>query len=103
MPKTVPSAKPRRTQEQRSSEMRLRLLDATIDCLVEYGYAGTTTLSAGTLAVANDNAVGAGTLSLGAATIQASGGSHSLGNTVTLAGNTIWTALEARLPLRFCP
>jgi AcrR family transcriptional regulator len=33
----------RRTQEQRSSEMRTRLLDATIACLVEYGYAGTTT------------------------------------------------------------
>ena len=33
----------RRTQEQRSSEMRVRLLDATIDCLVEFGYAGTTT------------------------------------------------------------
>lgn len=33
----------RRTQEQRSSEMRTRLLDATIDCLVDYGYAGTTT------------------------------------------------------------
>ncbi|NNH72001.1 TetR/AcrR family transcriptional regulator [Nocardia uniformis] len=37
------SKPPRRTQEQRSSEMRIRLLDATIDCLVEYGYAGTTT------------------------------------------------------------
>ncbi|MBL1075046.1 TetR/AcrR family transcriptional regulator [Nocardia sp. 2] len=37
-------AKPqRRTQEQRSTEMRVRLLDATIDCLVEYGYTGTTT------------------------------------------------------------
>ncbi|RJO72204.1 TetR/AcrR family transcriptional regulator [Nocardia panacis] len=35
--------KQRRTQEQRSSEMRVRLLDATIDCLVEYGYTGTTT------------------------------------------------------------
>lgn len=33
----------RRTQEQRSAEMRERLLDATIDCLVEFGYAGTTT------------------------------------------------------------
>lgn len=33
----------RRTQEQRSAQMRTRLLDATIDCLVEYGYAGTTT------------------------------------------------------------
>ncbi|WP_062982899.1 TetR/AcrR family transcriptional regulator [Nocardia anaemiae] len=37
------SKQQRRTQEQRSSEMRTRLLDATIDCLVEYGYAGTTT------------------------------------------------------------
>jgi AcrR family transcriptional regulator len=35
--------RPRRTQEQRSSETRTRLLDATIDCLVQYGYAGTTT------------------------------------------------------------
>ncbi|MEZ0049436.1 AcrR family transcriptional regulator [Mycobacterium sp. MAA66] len=35
--------KSRRTQAQRSAEMRVRLLDATIDCLVEYGYAGTTT------------------------------------------------------------
>lgn len=33
---------PRRSQEQRSAETRLRLLDATIDCLVEFGYAGTT-------------------------------------------------------------
>jgi AcrR family transcriptional regulator len=32
----------RRTQEERSAAMRERLLDATIDCLVEYGYAGTT-------------------------------------------------------------
>ncbi len=33
----------RRTQEQRSADMRNRLLDATIDCLVEYGFSGTTT------------------------------------------------------------
>lgn len=33
----------RRTQEQRSAETRARLLDATIDCLVRYGYNGTTT------------------------------------------------------------
>jgi AcrR family transcriptional regulator len=33
----------RRTQAERSSAMRERLLDATIDCLVTYGYAGTTT------------------------------------------------------------
>jgi AcrR family transcriptional regulator len=33
----------RRTQEQRSAQTRARLLDATIDCLVQYGYNGTTT------------------------------------------------------------
>ncbi|MCC3315725.1 TetR/AcrR family transcriptional regulator [Nocardia africana] len=43
MARSVVGKPPRRTQEQRSSEMRVRLLDATIDCLVEYGYAGTTT------------------------------------------------------------
>jgi len=32
----------RRTQDERSSAMRERLLDATIECLVEYGYTGTT-------------------------------------------------------------
>jgi AcrR family transcriptional regulator len=32
-----------RTQEERSAAMRERLLDATIECLVEYGYSGTTT------------------------------------------------------------
>lgn len=32
-----------RTQQERSAAMRRRLLDATIDCLVRYGYAGTTT------------------------------------------------------------
>lgn len=43
MTSTAAAKPPRRTQEQRSSQMRARLLDATIDCLVEYGYAGTTT------------------------------------------------------------
>lgn len=33
----------RRTQEERSAATRARLLDATIDCLVELGYARTTT------------------------------------------------------------
>lgn len=33
----------RRTQAERSAAMRARLLDATIDCLVSYGYAGITT------------------------------------------------------------
>src|SRR5215212_5829157 len=32
-----------RTQEERSSATRAALLDATIDCLIDYGYAGTTT------------------------------------------------------------
>jgi AcrR family transcriptional regulator len=40
---TSTAKKARRTQEQRSAEMRVRLLDATIECLVEFGYAGTTT------------------------------------------------------------
>ncbi|MFI5777278.1 TetR/AcrR family transcriptional regulator [Nocardia sp. NPDC051570] len=43
MTRSVVPKPQRRTQEQRSSEMRVRLLDATVDCLVEYGYAGTTT------------------------------------------------------------
>jgi AcrR family transcriptional regulator len=33
----------RRTQEERSAETRSRLLDATIECLIDRGYAGTTT------------------------------------------------------------
>ncbi|WP_082763582.1 TetR/AcrR family transcriptional regulator [Mycolicibacterium mucogenicum] len=33
----------RRTQAERSAAMRMRLLDATVECLVTYGYAGTTT------------------------------------------------------------
>ncbi len=34
----------RRTQEERTTTMRARLLDATIGCLLELGYAGTTTV-----------------------------------------------------------
>lgn len=33
----------KKTQEERSAETRLRLLDACVDCLVELGYSGTTT------------------------------------------------------------
>ena len=33
----------RRTQAERSAAMRIRLLDATVECLVTYGYSGTTT------------------------------------------------------------
>jgi AcrR family transcriptional regulator len=40
---TTQAPKRRRSQAQRTAEMRTRLLDATIDCLVKYGYAGTTT------------------------------------------------------------
>ena len=37
------SARPRRTQEERSAETRARLLDATVESLIEVGYARTTT------------------------------------------------------------
>jgi AcrR family transcriptional regulator len=33
----------RRTQAERTAAMRARLLDATVECLVSYGYSGTTT------------------------------------------------------------
>jgi AcrR family transcriptional regulator len=39
----VDGRRARRTQAERSAAMRARLLDATIECLVSYGYAGTTT------------------------------------------------------------
>ena len=37
------SARPRRTQEERRAETRAKLLDATIESLLEVGYPGTTT------------------------------------------------------------
>jgi AcrR family transcriptional regulator len=37
------AAPPRRTQAERRATTRAALLDATIDCLVEYGYVNTTT------------------------------------------------------------
>ncbi|MGW7535888.1 TetR/AcrR family transcriptional regulator [Amycolatopsis sp. NPDC054798] len=40
----------RRTQEERTAATRQRLLESTIDCLVEYGYAGTTTTRVAELA-----------------------------------------------------
>lgn len=45
MPQTMynpPSNKPSRTQAQRSDDMRKRLRDATLRCLIERGYAKTT-------------------------------------------------------------
>lgn len=43
MPDPTPAPKPRRTQGERSAATRNRLLDATIACLFELGYAKTTT------------------------------------------------------------
>ena len=42
-PASLAPPRPRRTQEERSAETRARLLDATIESLVEVGYASTTT------------------------------------------------------------
>lgn len=39
----VPPGKPRRTQEERRAAARSRLLDATVECLVELGWTGTST------------------------------------------------------------
>lgn len=41
-PVSAPTKK-RRTQQERSDEMRRKLLDATVECLLEKGYSGTTT------------------------------------------------------------
>jgi AcrR family transcriptional regulator len=43
MPPKAEPVRPRRTQAQRSAEMRERLLDATVSVLIDYGFAGTTT------------------------------------------------------------
>ena len=41
----APRERPRRSQAERSAETRGRLLEATVECLIEYGYAGTTTIA----------------------------------------------------------
>ncbi|MEW6472342.1 MAG: TetR/AcrR family transcriptional regulator [Actinomycetota bacterium] len=41
--RTLEPPRQRRTQEERSAETRKRLLDAAIECLIELGYAATTT------------------------------------------------------------
>src|SRR5437762_1035398 len=38
-----PASRPRRTQEERSATTRALLLDATLECLIDAGYAATTT------------------------------------------------------------
>jgi len=40
---TTSTSQPRRSQGERSASTRARLLDATVECLTKYGYAGTTT------------------------------------------------------------
>ncbi|MDK3157140.1 autotransporter-associated beta strand repeat-containing protein [Kamptonema cortianum] len=55
-------------------------------------FTGTLTLSAGTLGLGSDQAAGAGILSLGAATVRAEGADRTIGNAVTLAGNTTFGA-----------
>ncbi|MEN8183134.1 MAG: TetR/AcrR family transcriptional regulator [Myxococcota bacterium] len=39
------SPRPRRSQAERSAATQARLLDATIRCLIEHGYSGTTTIA----------------------------------------------------------
>lgn len=43
MPNAAAAILPRRTQAERRATTRVQLLDATIDCLFDLGYAGTTT------------------------------------------------------------
>jgi AcrR family transcriptional regulator len=47
---TASPAPARRTQEERSATTRRLLLDATVECLVKHGYAGTTTIRVAELA-----------------------------------------------------
>src|SRR5438046_1922785 len=43
MPRVRPDGRVRRTQEERSAATRGKLMDATIECLVDLGYSATTT------------------------------------------------------------
>jgi AcrR family transcriptional regulator len=44
MEATASAERPRRTQQQRRDDMRRTLLEATVSCLTDLGYGGTTTL-----------------------------------------------------------
>src|SRR6185436_9904932 len=44
MPQTSPSDRPRRTQQERRDGTRRLLIEATVACLCDRGYGGTTTL-----------------------------------------------------------
>ena len=52
------------------------------------------TLSAGTLVLGHDNAAGSGTLTLTAGTIQATGGTRTIANNLSLGGNLIYSGSE---------
>ncbi|MCP5058094.1 MAG: TetR/AcrR family transcriptional regulator [bacterium] len=45
MPSQTPLPRARRSQAERSAATKTRLLDASIGCLIDHGYAGTTTLA----------------------------------------------------------
>jgi AcrR family transcriptional regulator len=45
MPSASSRTRPRRTQAERSAQTRSKLIEATIECLIEHGYGGTTTLA----------------------------------------------------------
>lgn len=51
-------------------------------------YDGTTTLTAGTIAVGNNSALGTGTLSLNGGTLQGDGTARTLANNITLSANS---------------
>jgi len=42
---TATAVRPRRTQAERTAETRSKLIEATVECLIERGYSGTTTLA----------------------------------------------------------
>ena len=44
MTEAAPS-RPRRTQAERTAETRSKLIEATVECLIDHGYSGTTTLA----------------------------------------------------------
>lgn len=50
-------------------------------------YSGGTSLQLGTIAMGHNNALGSGALSITGGTLEASGGSRTIGNTTSLAGN----------------
>lgn len=58
-------------------------------------FIGGLTLSAGTLTLANNNAAGSGNVTLGNATIQASGGTITLANPLSITGDTVFSGSDA--------